>query len=334
MKNQRMLKIPVALSWSGALCLGILASMPGHPPFNGWEWAVDVFIATLFSLFAWYYNGYNLPDFGPSPFFSTRLWKGLLVGVVVMMVLAALRQLLFPQYDFPSMSLLLELRGLLINLVVYIFLHLLHRGYTTQTAIAELERAKTQQLGAQLESLRQQVNPDFLFSNLQTLQSMVVVQDKNAVDFIVKLADFYRLSLEHRKKLLLPAVEEIEMLRAYMHLLKARLGKGISLEIQLSEAHRQSFIPVFTLQLLLENCIKHNLASPEHPLHVSIYSEADNIVVQNNLQLKPSSEYSGRPGLQHINERYLHILRQTIQLARDDHFFRVQLPVIYKNNYS
>jgi LytS/YehU family sensor histidine kinase len=263
-----------------------------------------------------------------------RLWKGLLAGIVVMMVLAALRQLLFPQYDFLSVSLLLELRGLLINLVLYIFLHLLYRGYSTQTTIAELERAKTQQLGAQLESLRQQVNPDFLFSNLRTLQSMVEVQDKNAADFTGKLVDFYRLSLEHRKKMLLPVPEEIEMLRAYVHLLKARLGEGINLEIQLSEAHRQSFIPVFTLQLLLENSIKHNLASPEYPLHISIYSQADCIIVQNNLQLKPSPEYSTRSGLQAINERYLHILRQTIQLAADDRFFRVQLPVIYKNNYS
>ncbi|HEX9513270.1 MAG TPA: histidine kinase [Puia sp.] len=332
--NNRVFKISPAIIWVSSLFIGVLASIPKllRLNFSALELGVDISIASFFSLFVWYYNLHTLPNFQskplPLPFVNKRLIRSLLLGLLCMGLLVIFHQLLFPYYHFQSMMLMYEFRGLVINLTVYLFLHLLYQGYTTQVISLELERIKADQLNAQFTLLKQQVNPHFLFNSLNTLKSMVEIQDKNATDFIVKLSDFYRSSLENRKKSLVPATEEIGVLQDYMFLLKARFEEGIQLEVHLSPGHLRSYIPVFTLQLLAENSIKHNILSLEHPLYIKICSEEDWIIVQNNLQLKRSPESSTHTGLENINERYRHLVKKEIIISEDTHFFTVKLPVI------
>ncbi|WP_200890719.1 sensor histidine kinase [Pedobacter lusitanus] len=215
--------------------------------------------------------------------------KGLFFGIVVMFILACIQQYLLSHLNFGPVMLMFEVRGILVNITFYMFLHLLHQSYQNQQVGIELERTKTDNLGAQYELLKQQVNPHFLFNSLNTLKYMVESEDEHAVDFILKLSNFYRFTLESRKLDLIKLAEELEILEAYVYLLKTRFEDGIELTIAIDQQYNQSLIPPFTLQLLIENCIKHNVVSLDRPLHIRLYSVKDYLVIENQLQLKKNA---------------------------------------------
>jgi LytS/YehU family sensor histidine kinase len=198
----------------------------------------------------------------------------------------------------------------------------------------ELERTKMDNLAAQYELLKQQVNPHFLFNSLNTLKYMVENNDEHSVDFILKLSDFYRFTLESRKLDLIPVSEELNTLEAYIFLLKARFEDGFDVSINIDKAHYASSMPPFTLQLLIENCIKHNIVSLDKPLKVRIYSDKEFIIVENRVQLKRTKEASAGVGLENIKQRYLHLLDKMVIIEPNETHFTIKLPVAYENrNY-
>jgi two-component system LytT family sensor kinase len=338
--NKKVFKVSARIIWFSSLFICVLASIPKirqlHLTFI--ELFVDASVTFLFSLFVWYYNLFSLPKFSnqhiTTGFFNRRLALSLVLGIVLMLLLVSGHQLLFSQYHFGQMMLMYQFRGTLINLTIYMFIHLLYQSHSTQQMSIELERTKADNLGAQYELLKQQVDPHFLFNSLSTLKSMIEINDPHSADFTLKLSDFYRFSLESRKMDLIPLTEELDILNAYMFLLKARFEDGICLSTELNDPHKRSYIPPFTLQLLIENCVKHNVVSLNKPLHIRLYSEGDTIVIENQLQLKKMPESSTRMGLENINQRYLHHLNKKIVVYTDDALFKVKLPVIYEyRNY-
>jgi two-component system LytT family sensor kinase len=337
--NYKVFRVSFRVILFSSLFMGILASIPKilQLHISMIELVVDSSIAFLFTLSIWYFNLYKLPRFSSqhitTDFFSRRLVFSLLVGIGLMVLLVIANQLLFSRYNFQSMMLMYQFRGVLINLTVYMFLHLLYQGYTSQQISVELERTKADSLGAQYELLKQQVNPHFLFNSLNTLKSMIDTDDEHASDFILKLSDFYRSTLENRKLDVIPLAEELKTLNAYMFLLKARFEDGISLEVNITQEHISSYIPPFTLQLIAENCIKHNVVSLEQPLHIRLYSCGDDVVLENRLQPKKNPELSTQMGLENINQRYIHLVDKSIIVDNDSDVFKVKLPVIYEYNH-
>lgn len=333
-------KVSPGMIWLSSLFIGILASVPKILQINITltELAVDSSIAFSFSLFIWYANIYNLPKFSNQPmangFFNRKLAFSLLIGIVLMLALVLGHMLLFPRYKFQSMMLMYQFRGILINLTIYMFLHLLYQSYRSQLMGIELERTKADNLGAQFELLKQQVNPHFLFNSLSTLKSMIEIGDVHAADFINQLSDFYRFTLQNRKSDLISLTEELTILQAYTYLLKARFEEGISPVIDIDKKYFNSAIPPFTLQLLVENCIKHNIVSLEQPLPIRIYISGDFLVIENKLQLKKKPEFSTEMGLENINQRYTHLLNKKIEIESSADLFKVKLPLIYERpNY-
>jgi len=340
-KNKKVFSVSPAVIWFSSLFMGILASVPKILQLNihFTELMVDASVAFLFSLFVWYFNIYRLPTFSgqeqgtTAHFFNRRLLWSLLAGILLMLLLVSLHQLLFPKYHFQSMILMYQFRGVLINLTIYLFLHLLYQNHHVQNMNAELERTRADNLSAQYELLKQQVNPHFLFNSLNTLKSMIEIKDQHTTDFIVKLSDFYRFTLENRKMDIIPLAEELHILEAYMYLLKARFENGIHLSIDIPPAQHTAYIPPFTLQLLIENCVKHNVISLEQPLQIRLYTANDRLVVENDLQLKHMPEPSTRTGLENINQRYLHLLQQEIVIEKEPALFRIKLPLIHANSH-
>lgn len=315
------------------MLMGVLASLPKilQQNISGVELVVDSSIAFSFSLFVWYFNIHSLSKFTSlqisTRFFGSQLVKSIVIGILLMLVLVSVHQFLFSHYHFQSMTLMYEFRGILINLTIYMFLYLLYQSHSTYLMGIEMERIKSDNLEAQYELLKQQVKPHFLFNSLSTLKSMIEIQDVHCSDFIVKLSDFYRFTLESRKMDMIPLLEELEILDAYLYLLKARFEDGIDITIDISDKHKFSFIPPFTLQLLVENCIKHNVISLEQPLKIGIYSKGDRLLVQNKLQRKKVSEASTGMGLKNIKQRYQHLLNNTIEIVDDTKTYKVYLPV-------
>jgi two-component system LytT family sensor kinase len=338
-KNKKTFIISNWVIWLSSLFLGVLTSVPkiAERHFNPYEAVVNSAITFLFCLFIWYYNILTLPAYSSKDvangFSMTRLIKSLVVGIVVMFILALIQQFLLSHLEFGPVMLMIEVRGILVNLTFYLFLHLLYQGYYNQRIGIELERTRADNLAAQYELLRQQVNPHFLFNSLNTLKYMVDSNDKHSVDFILKLSDFYRYTLESRKQELIKLSEELKILNAYVYLIKARFEEGIDLSIDIAPDHHRTWIPPFTLQLLVENCIKHNIVSLERPLPIRLYSENDCIVVENKLQLKRTSESSTGMGLENISQRYMHLIDKKIEIQASETLFVIKLPVIHEDHH-
>jgi LytS/YehU family sensor histidine kinase len=250
--------------------------------------------------------------------------------MVIMLALAWVQQLILSNINFGPTMLMVEVRGILINLVFFMFLNSLQQNYENQHVVMELERIKNDNLSAQYELLKQQINPHFLFNSLSTLKSMVETGDKEAGDFIIKLSNFYRFTLESRKLDLIHVHEEIEILSAYLFLQKARFDNGFTFTNTLTKKTLDTLIPPFTLQLLVENCIKHNIVSLERPLHIKLYEENDLIVIENQIQLKTGDYNSLGVGLKNIGLRYSHFIEKPVDIVNDQKVFKIKLPLIYE----
>lgn len=332
--NNKTFKISNKIIWLSSFFLGVLTSVPkiAEHHFNPYEALVDSTVTFLFAVFIWYYNILTLPAFSSKDiangFSIVRLVKSLFFGIMVMFILACIQQFLLTHLHFGPVMLMFEVRGILVNITFYMFIHLLYQSYHNQQVGIELERTKADNLGSQYELLRQQVNPHFLFNSLNTLKYMAESGDSHTVDFILKLSNFYRFTLDSRKMDLIQLSEELEILNTYMFLLKARFEDGIDLSVTIDPAHYQSLLPPFTLQLLVENCIKHNIVSLDRPLHIRLYSEDEFILIENQVQLKITPESSTGMGLENINQRYIHLLNRKIEILATETLFTIKLPVI------
>ncbi len=329
-------KISNKIIWLSSLAVSILVVLPKFAGIRSdfYEALITTVLYFLFTLLVWYYHVFTLPAYSPRAvgnYFAIRRWaRGLLFASILMFLLICAQQYLLPHLDFGPNLLMQEIKGILIYLTLYMFINFFYQSFINQQVGIELERAKTDNQWAQYELLKQQVNPHFLFNSLNTLKYMVESNDKLTVDFILKLSDFYRFTLESRKLDLIKLSNELRILDAYTYLLKARFEEGIDLSIHIDENHYATFIPPFTLQLLIENCIKHNIISLDRPLDISLYSEKEFIVVENKLQPKKTPEPSTGLGLENINNRYIQLLDKKIEILVDETLFTIKLPVIHE----
>ncbi|HVI45367.1 MAG TPA: histidine kinase [Chitinophaga sp.] len=333
------MKISPAMIWISSILLGLLSSVPqlASRHFNAAEAAVNAAITAAFALLMWYFNIYVLGRRSHQPRRQSisyrHLLGSLLFGLVVMFILAYIQQLILSHIDFGPTMLMVEVRGILINLVFYMFLYLLQQNHENQHVNMELERIRTDHLSAQYELLKQQVNPHFLFNSLNTLKAMVESGEQEAVPFIIKLSNFYRYTLESRKLDLIHVREEMEILSAYLFLQKARFEDGLMFHNELPPAVMETLLPPFTLQLLVENCIKHNVVSLEKPLHIRLYEDGGKIVVENHVQRKSGEEDSLGVGLENISMRYSHLSGGEVEVLNGQQLFQIKLPLIYEHHH-
>jgi len=336
--QQQKIKISQAVIWISSIFLGALSSVPqlASHTFDWKEALVNSAITAAFSIIMWYLNIYMLNRNSGKKrqqISYKRLMIVLAFGMVIMFGLAWIQQLILSHINFGPAMLMVEVRGILINLVCYMFLTLLQNNYTGQQVQLELEKVKSDNLGAQFELLKQQINPHFLFNSLNTLKSMAETNDSETVDFIMKLSDFYRFTLESRKLDLITVQEEMKIIDSYIFLQKARFGEGITLTNELDNEVLKTLIPPFTLQLLVENCIKHNVVSQSKPLHIKIYTSENRIVIENPIQKKMTTEDSLGIGLDNVKLRYKHLLEQEIQINSDEKIFQIKLPLIHEYHH-
>ncbi|HAF29546.1 MAG TPA: hypothetical protein DCG75_10905 [Bacteroidales bacterium] len=222
------------------------------------------------------------------------------------------------------------LRGIVSIFFICIFQYALNTDKKAQETLLQNQKLKTENIMAQFEILRQQVNPHFLFNSLSTLRSMIRSNNKNSEIFVVKLSEIYRQLLLKREKEIVPLKEELDFANDYMFMLFARFEKMMSLNIDIPENFLNLKIPTFSLQLLLENCIKHNIISQDKPLKINIfYTNPDSLIVENNFQPKLTlSEQSGF-GLQNLEQRYSLLgVTDGIHIFSDESVFRVKIKLL------
>lgn len=196
-----------------------------------------------------------------------------------------------------------------------------------QSAI-EAEKYKTESVQAQLQNLKNQINPHFLFNNMSVLSSLVYKDQDKAVDFINQLSKVYRYLLDNRNSELVTLENEMEFIKSYNYLLQIRFDTNLIFKIEIRSDKMGMLIPPMSIQMLIENAIKHNEISEELPLTISIESEDNTVVVKNNLQLRNNQEVSSKSGLQNIKDRYKYYSEKLIVVNQDATSFTVTLPLL------
>ena len=187
---------------------------------------------------------------------------------------------------------------------------------------------------AQFESLKNQIDPHFLFNSLNVLSSLIEENPENAQKFTTSLSKIYRYVLEQKDKELVSVTEELTFAKTYMNLLKMRFENSITYEISAdfnpeTSGDDAKVVPL-SLQLLLENTIKHNVVSEQKPLHIKIYIENNYLIVENNLQKKEVLQDRRGVGLQNIVNRYGLISERKMIIEEDGNYFKVKIPILTK----
>lgn len=191
------------------------------------------------------------------------------------------------------------------------------------------ERLEKENAKAHFNALKSQVSPHFLFNNFSVLTTLVETDQELSVQFINQLSKAYRYILEKSEYDSIKLATEVEFLETYMFLLMIRFGDKLNLSVQIScqEKERYSIVPL-TLQLLVENAVKHNRMSTSNPLLITISVDGDYLVVSNPMQVRDLPEVSTRLGLQNIVNRYKLLINKPVMVEKDRNCFTVKVPLI------
>jgi hypothetical protein len=192
---------------------------------------------------------------------------------------------------------------------------------TKQEIVAKTETAK-------FESLKNQLDPHFLFNSLNVLTSLIGENPNLAEKFTTKLSKVYRYVLEQRNKDLVPIQEELKFAKTYMELLRMRFEDAVEFNIPDNVGDEQLKMVPLSLQLLLENAVKHNVVSSSKPLKISIYEENNHLIIENNINPKEAIGKSTKVGLQNIADRYGLITEQNVLIENNNKIFKVSLPLL------
>lgn len=316
--------IGIVMTYTGITCRDCYDT-PGE------FWIIATFTSLLWVLL-WKGNAYL------AQFISTKIsWlqfpvRRFVIGIVstfgytyLAIYVAAQAYKLFLGYDFGK-YVMTSLFSIVITLIVSLFMHgrsfLLH---WRQSAI-DAERLQKENMAARYESLKNQVDPHFLFNSLNVLTNLVYEDQDKAARFIKQLSEVYRYVLDSRDKAVVPLEEEQRFLESYLFLQQIRFGDKLQPTIRLDGV--KSMVAPLVLQMLVENAIKHNIVSEENPLIIRVYSDGRYIFVENSFQKKAVlREESPGIGLENIRRRYEFLSDQKVEVIEDTNFI-VKLPVI------
>lgn len=196
-----------------------------------------------------------------------------------------------------------------------------------RASLLEAERFKSEMMMYKYEALQNQINPHFLFNSFNVLSDLVYEDQDKAVDFIRQMSQLFRYVLDSRDKELVPIREELEFIKAYSSLLQTRFENKLSIHQDFEPEEDEMIVPM-TLQLLIENCVKHNEISASLPLLVEITRKKEYIEVRNKLQLKAVGPDSKKTGLSNIRQQFRYFTPKEIVITQTDHLFTVAVPII------
>jgi len=264
-----------------------------------------------------------------------------LVSIIVIFLLRIFEDVLVEGSLFSAFLNNEEMSNYLVAIIVTFFVTLAFHAFYFYKAYTE-NKVKEQKViagtaSAQFESLKNQIDPHFLFNSLNVLSSLIEENPDNAQRFTTSLSKIYRYVLEQKDKELVPVEEELAFAKTYMNLLKMRFENSITFDLPTDEdwiasslSMAEAKVVPLSLQLLLENTIKHNVVSETKPLHIKIYFENSYLIVENNLQKKEILQERKGVGLQNIVNRYALISERKVLVEETQTEFKVKIPILTK----
>jgi sensor histidine kinase YesM len=210
---------------------------------------------------------------------------------------------------------------------IYFSLHFLRHW---RRSVLDIERFQKENIRSQLDSLRNHLDPHFLFNNLNILSSLVDKDQKASRTFINKLAEVYRAILRTKTDDLILLSEEVGYISSYIYLIKTRFEDNILFNMELNGQTGKA-LPPLTLQMLIENAIKHNLITEARPLQIRLYQpDESHLIVSNTLNRKPADTPTGltQSGIENIRKRYSHFTDQQVVVTETESHFEVKVPLL------
>jgi sensor histidine kinase YesM len=224
--------------------------------------------------------------------------------------------------------------GLWITLTIVIIFHFIYYYNKYQQNRIKEQKVIAGTASAKFDALKNQLDPHFLFNSLNVLTSLIEENPENAQKFTTSLSKVYRYVLEQKNKELVFVDEELVFAKTYMSLLKMRFEDSIIFDIPDKANNPESKVVPLSLQLLLENAVKHNTVTATKPLHIKIYEDGDSLVVENNLQPKQIVKKSSGVGLNNIMQRYELLTDKKIHITKEANRFAVTIPMLTKQIYN
>ena len=274
---------------------------------------------------------------------NTRIWAGIVTTVLytvpVVLLIDYVNFIVISGYNvdrfFSGRYLWQHVFYIILSFGVSAFIHA--RGFMIQWKNAVKQESTKQEIvakteTAKFESLKNQLDPHFLFNSLNVLTSLIGENPKQAERFTTKLSKVYRYVLEQRNKDLVPIEEELKFAKTYMELLGMRFEEAVQFNIPDNISNNELKIVPLSLQLLLENAVKHNVVSTSKPLTINIYEEGSYLMITNNVNPKEAIGKSTKIGLQNIADRYGLITDKGVKIENNNKTFKVSLPLLYKMN--
>ena len=299
--------------------------------FNFWELAVQIALNIGFCYLMFFANLRNGNGFSAyREKGKTFAWLLLNYGLMLACCLVAgiIQRRLFIHWQLPGVYwwgyntrffLSMLFTGIIIKLVL-----LLREGWVKDKENTQL---KTAYLEAELQLLKEQVNPHFLFNSLSSLSGVVREDPEKAQHFIGHLAKILRYALAYSDNHLVTVEEELEIVRSYEQVLKMRFEDAFLLGINVEASYLTVKLPHLSLQPLVENAAKHNLVTLVKPLKVSIFTEGGNLIVSNNYQEIANPEGGTGTGLNNLNSRFRILMHKEIEIEKNEDSFTVKLPL-------
>lgn len=218
------------------------------------------------------------------------------------------------------------MKDLIVLLIVLLSTSLLHSISQRQQILLENERLIADNIRIRYEVLKNQVDPHFLFNSLNTLDGLIGMDDGRAHEYVLNLSQVFRYAIGNKE--IMHLAEELDFTESYAHLMKIRYGENIQIQYNIAEKYKTWFIMPISLQLLVENAIKHNVISSKHPLVINIETTPnDTIRVLNAIQLKKEAEPGEGVGLANLTERYKLLFQKDVSIKITD-IFCVEIPLV------
>ncbi|WP_420400136.1 2TM domain-containing protein [Flagellimonas sp.] len=221
--------------------------------------------------------------------------------------------------------------ALLITIVISVFFHAFYFYRNWQEKRVKEQKIIAGTASARFDALKNQLDPHFLFNSLNVLTSLIEEDPAQAQKFTTSLSKVYRYVLEQKNKDLVTVDEELNFARTYVRLLKMRFEDSIVFDIPEKSSIPEAKIVPLSLQLLLENAVKHNVVTAAKPLHIKVEEKAGNLVVSNNLQEKQVVKKSSGVGLQNIKQRYSILTDRGVEIGKTKSKFSVAIPMLTQN---
>ena len=319
----------------------ILNAILGSPIEFNYKMLVSFMFTTMYSLSLYYANTLvfiYLDQVFVDRFSKKRLILGFLSSFVVSLIVIFLMHIFeVVVYDKRSFSYFLENEkpaNYLLPIIITFFVTLSIYSVSFYKFYQE-SKVKEQKIiagtaSAKFESLKNQIDPHFLFNSLNVLSSLIEENPESAQKFTTSLSKIYRYVLEQKDKDLVTVEEELAFAKTYANLLLMRFENGLTFELSEINLDLNAKVVPLSLQLLLENTIKHNIISEQKPLHIKIYTEKNYLTIENNFQKKEVLEVRQGVGLQNIVNRYGLISERKVVIESNQDFFRVKIPLLTK----